>query len=71
MKAPKVQSFLDNMSERITSQPVGAGKCRTCGVEINPQGFTDYMSLIEYRISGMCQRCQDAVFCEPEDEEGE
>ena len=29
--------------------------------------FRDHLSLKEYRISGMCQDCQDAVFSEEEE----
>lgn len=38
------------------------GKCRTCGKEINPGHFRDRLSAKEFRISGMCQKCQDEVF---------
>lgn len=31
--------------------------------------FRDDLSLREYRISGLCQECQDSVFTEPEEEE--
>ena len=34
--------------------------CSTCGKEI--KGFRDPRSIKEYRISGMCQECQDKTF---------
>lgn len=45
------------------------GKCIEppfgCGKPINH--FRDEQSAKEYRISGMCQKCQDAFFVEPEE----
>ena len=33
--------------------------------------FKDEISKAEYRISGLCQTCQDGIFKDPEDEAGE
>lgn len=41
---------------------IEAGKCPTCGNEIDPDDFNDDLSRKEWRISGMCQKCQDGVF---------
>jgi len=53
-----------------TLEPFGsrlrAGKCPTCGGEVGD--FRDELSAREYGISGMCQTCQDSVFCEDEEE---
>lgn len=38
------------------------GKCTTCGKEIKIEDYRDPLSLQEYKISGMCQECQDSVF---------
>ena len=38
------------------------GLCPTCEHKIDPNEFRDEQSLREYRISGMCQKCQDIVF---------
>ena len=35
-----------------------------CKKEANE--FTDALSVTEYAISGLCQRCQDEIFDEPE-----
>jgi hypothetical protein len=44
------------------------GKCPCCTLEVNPEDFRDNVSRDEYRISGLCQTCQDATFAEyPED----
>lgn len=41
---------------------VKAGKCPTCSKVINHDDFKDALSKKEFRISGMCQECQDSVF---------
>ena len=38
--------------------------CPFCDNAISPSDFRDEISLIEYRISGLCQDCQDEVFGE-------
>lgn len=39
------------------------GVCPFCGKTINPETeFRDDLSLKEYGISGLCQKCQDEVF---------
>jgi RNA polymerase-binding transcription factor DksA len=40
------------------------GKCPTCGEEIGP--FRDLRSRREFKISGMCQNCQDGFFNDDE-----
>lgn len=39
---------------------IEAGKCPTCGKDIG--SFRDQASKKEYKISGMCQTCQDDFF---------
>jgi len=36
--------------------------CPICGDNIDTSKFKDELSLKEFRISGMCQRCQDEFF---------
>ena len=38
------------------------GKCPTCKEVIDPKSFRDRLSVKEFGISGMCQKCQDKVF---------
>ncbi len=45
------------------------GRCAWCGVPINRTHFRDDLSLREWRISGMCQHCQDAAFAATEEPE--
>ena len=37
-------------------------KCSTCGKDIKIENFKDELSIKEYRISGMCQECQNKTF---------
>lgn len=37
-------------------------KCTICNEEIKENDFKNAISIKEYRISGMCQTCQDSVF---------
>ena len=36
-----------------------AGKCPFCGENTSPEDFRDRTSLDEYRITGLCPKCQD------------
>ena len=38
------------------------GICPFCGREIDLNSFRDDLSLKEYKISGLCQNCQDQFF---------
>jgi len=40
--------------------------CNTCPSEY-PLKFRDILSYQEFKISGVCQKCQDEVFKPPED----
>jgi hypothetical protein len=66
------QAGLGHMVDRIKD-----GKCPTCKKEIllknleyakfkgykpKADGFRDDLSVKEFKISGMCQQCQDSVF---------
>ena len=59
---------LDNAKEEMAFTLFGRsrtlamanGQCVKCG-EFKPE-FRDELSLKEYRISGLCQGCQDGIF---------
>jgi len=38
--------------------------CATCKKPIDLNKFKDILSIKEYKISGMCQQCQDELFDE-------
>jgi len=39
-----------------------SGICPVCKKEIKDEDFRDALSKKEYRISGLCQECQDKAF---------
>ena len=41
---------------------VELGKCPFCGKEGNFKDFKDLLSMKEFKISGICQECQDKTF---------
>jgi hypothetical protein len=43
-------------------------KCPFCGKVPKPEEFRDELSVKEWRISNLCQACQDETFIAQEDE---
>ena len=41
---------------------VEQGLCPLCGKEVKEEDFKDELSKKEFKISGMCQSCQDSIF---------
>jgi len=52
----KIMGFGDQVSL------VEKGKCPFCKKQVDPGKFKDELTLKEYRISGMCEECQDGFF---------
>ncbi len=47
----------------------GQACCVSCGNEVNEADFYDGLSRTEFKISGLCQSCQDEFFgSSPEDD---
>lgn len=57
-KSPELTDFLDRTFDRTNK--IKADKCTTCDGDAT--WFDDDLSAREYRISGMCQVCQDKTF---------
>jgi hypothetical protein len=38
------------------------GKCPLCNRPIRMEEFRDTLSIKEFKISGMCQKCQDKIW---------
>ena len=66
-KAPAIDDLLTWLSGKVRNATIAAAKCTTC--ETPNLDFKDPESRSEYRISGMCQNCQDVAFADPEDED--
>lgn len=45
--------FVEAVEQRI---------CPFCGVKVDPTKFRDALSVKEFMISGLCQKCQDETF---------
>lgn len=58
-KSPQVVDALEHMFPG-TRAAIKAGKCPVCSKPILK--FKDLLSVKEYRLSGLCQQCQDEVF---------
>jgi len=43
-------------------EKVEIGKCPMCSKKIQKGDFKDELSEKEFKISGMCQKCQDSIF---------
>jgi hypothetical protein len=61
-KSPGMEAFLENLMGRSTA--IKNKRCTCCERPIDIKDFHDEMSVKEYRISGLCQWCQDDVFNE-------
>jgi hypothetical protein len=63
-KEVPVEDFLKEMFGFDRTVSIRDGKCIPapigCGKDIT--GFKDPLSAIEFRISGLCQECQDKIF---------
>ena len=56
--ASKSRSKLESMGDYVSEDG-----CMTCSKKY-PLKFTDQLSYDEFKLSGMCQECQDKVFTE-------
>ena len=66
-KSREMQEMVDALATTAFGWDGNKSHCRTCNAPTgNPHLFRDDLSRREYRISGMCQKCQDSVFCEEE-----
>jgi hypothetical protein len=69
-KAQNIRDALDDMTEALYGKRAGEtikqDICVACGKPAVE--FRDEISRREFTISGLCQSCQDDVFCLPEDE---
>jgi len=65
MKTISMEKQLNDFTTSIFGRKRDGKQCVTCGSKyIKPEDFRDTLSLKEYNISFMCQKCQDSVFGE-------
>jgi len=59
-KAPAIDLFISQVTGKSREQQIAAGLCMKCPGEAKV--FKTDRDRSEYRISGLCQECQDKVF---------
>ena len=61
-----IQNFIDKFAEKSFGRSQTEAKekkiCVFCSEEIKMEDFKDQLSIKEYGISGLCQKCQDDTF---------
>lgn len=65
-KAPGMRAVIDSLTGKATEGFIRHDVCVSCGQQATE--FRDALSRKEYRISGLCQECQDSVFGNSEEE---
>lgn len=61
-KHPSIENVLSMMMGKNRRDTILSRECMTCGADAIE--FRDELSMREYSISGMCQKCQDKIFGE-------
>jgi len=65
-KTKELQNFLDGFAKKAFGRSPAEAKekkiCVFCGKPIKMEDFKDPLSIKEYEISGLCQKCQDDTF---------
>jgi len=68
---PTLQKALDSLASMIGFLPQDEaetkGLCVRCKESV--KAFTDELSERDYNITGFCQKCQDIIYAEPEEDE--
>jgi len=65
-RTKELQNFLDKFAKKAFGRSPTEAKekkiCVFCGKLIKMEDFKDQLSIKEYEISGLCQKCQDDTF---------
>ena len=61
-KAPGVDEFISTALGIDRKESIKNKTCPLCESKIELDSFKDEVSLREFHISGMCQKCQDKLF---------
>lgn len=65
-KSPEMEAHLEDMAQALFNRSRQSNECVTCGSDKvgKPEFFKDDISWEEWKISKMCQKCQDEVWGE-------
>jgi len=65
-RSKEIQKVVDNTAKKVFGKSLTEAMeekvCVFCHEPINMNDFKDMLSVKEYSISGICQKCQDKVF---------
>ena len=61
-KNPKIDKFITSMTGINRVASIIKEICPFCNERVDPYNFKDALSLKEFTISGLCQKCQDEMF---------
>jgi len=65
-RTKEIQKVVDGFAKksfgRSTTEAEEKKICVFCGKPIKMEDFKDQLSIKEYEISGLCQKCQDDTF---------
>lgn len=60
------KEFVNNFAKKVFGTTLDEAKekniCVMCKAPCGPADFKDDLSRAEYKISGICQKCQDELF---------
>lgn len=63
-----IKHMLDEVAKTYFGRSIYDSGCVCCGsLEVRPHNFRDELSQREYRISKLCQECQDKIFGDEEE----
>lgn len=60
-KTPEMLNVIESIFPG-TIENIRNCRCTDCGLPVTEKSFRDTLSIKEYEISGLCQRCQDEIF---------
>ena len=70
LKSEQIDDLFKNLYGIDRKTSISNCTCVSCGAEnITEESFSDELSLREFHISGLCQKCQDSVFGTDEESE--
>tara|TARA_R110002051_G_scaffold1143_2_gene5784 strand:- start:168 stop:422 length:255 start_codon:yes stop_codon:yes gene_type:complete len=71
-KSQPMEDLLAILGGSPRKEVITTGRCMSCKTDsITEDSFRDDLSIKEYKISGMCQKCQDDFFGVSEDGHGD